>query len=137
MKELRRQFDLPEYEVEELDALGLNWETLKIGSKCWLLVHDFAVPAGYNAPTVTVAVEIPNGYPTAKLDMAYVYPVLSRLDGVPIPQVQARMAIDVLQFQRWSRHYSGKNPYIPGEYTLRMHLILVEKWFERELQKAA
>lgn len=131
---LRRQFQLPEGDVEGLEAAGFQWETIGAGGG-WLLVHEYGLPTGYNVPAASVAVQIPGGYPTTPLDMVFFSPVLGRLDGRPIPATQAMVQIDGANWQRWSRHYSPAHPWIPGEYNVITHLALVRHWLEREFQR--
>jgi hypothetical protein len=129
----RRQFGLPEGDVEELEAAGFQWET--IGAGGWLLVHGYELPAGYNVERASVAVQIPGGYPNTPLDMVFFNPLLSRRDGRPIPATQAFVQIDGANWQRWSRHYSPTHPWIPGEYNVITHLALVKHWLEREFTR--
>jgi hypothetical protein len=128
----RRQFQLPEADVEGLEAAGLQWETIGAG---WLLVHGYGLPGGYNVDRASLALQIPGGYPTTSLDMVFFNPILSRRDGRPIPATQAIMHIDGANWQRWSRHYSPAHPWIPGEYNVITHLALVRHWLEREFSR--
>ncbi len=130
---LRRQFQLPEGDVEGLQAAGFQWETIRAGG--WLLVHEYEMPGGYNVDRASVAVQIPGGYPTTPLDMVFFSPVLSRRDGRPIPATQAIVQIDGGNWQRWSRHYSPTHLWIPGEYNVITHLALVKHWLEREFTR--
>jgi len=133
---LRREFRLPETDVAGLDDGGFHWETVKAGNDAaWMLVHGYRVPSGYNVEAVSVAVQIPGGYPTAQLDMAFFHPPLSRKDGRGIPNTEATANIDGKSWQRWSRHYTPANPWIPGEYNVLTHLVLVKHWLEREFQR--
>lgn len=131
---LRREFALPEDDEAHLDARGLPWETMVSQGGQWLLVHGFPVPAGYNHRTVTVAVQITPGYPTAPLDMVYVHPPLARQDGRAIGALTP-MLLDGSGFQRWSRHRTSENPWRPGEDDVASHLALVEEWFAREFRR--
>jgi hypothetical protein len=129
----RRQFRLPEGDVEGLEAAGFQWET--IGAGGWLLVHGYELPVGYNVERASVAVQIPGGYPNTPLDMVFFNPLLSRRDGRPIPATQGTVQIDGGSWQRWSRHYSPSHPWIPGEYNVITHLALVKHWLEREFKR--
>jgi hypothetical protein len=131
----RRQFQLPEGDVEALEAVGLNWETVGAGGNGWLLVHGYQLPSGYNVSAASVAIQIPGGYPTTQLDMAFFNPLLRRADGREIPATQAVVQIDGANWQRWSRHYNPAHPWIPGEYNVITHLALVRHWLEREFQR--
>lgn len=117
-----------------LDQYGLSWEVIVEGST-WVLLHGFPLPAGYTATHVTLAIRLEDGYPLTHLDMMYVFPAIARSDGKPIAQVQAMQPLDGKQFQRWSRHRTGGNPWVPGEDSLETHIYLVEDFFVSELAK--
>lgn len=131
---MRNQFILPENDVAYLSDLGLPWETLNERGMQWFLVYNFPVPAGYNLTEVCVAVKIETGYPRSPLDMAYFYPPLSRQDGKQINAITIQQ-IDGKQFQRWSRHRTGQNPWREGVDDLSTHMSLVTFWFEQEFIK--
>ena len=135
--EPRRAFQIPTSDAEGLVALGHFWETVVVPSGNWLLIHNFPVPPGFTCETTTVALQLPGGYPVAALDMVYFSPGIHRADGRPIPQTESVTVIDGVGFQRWSRHYTGANPWKAGEHSILTHLILVRYWIDRELQRAA
>lgn len=128
---LRRQFELPEKDVEFLEAYGRPWEAIVDGSQ-WVLIHDFESHQGYNHPQVTVAIRIESGYPITPLDMVYVNPSLARRDGKPVGKVAAIQSIDGKTWQRWSRHRTPQNPWVAGVDCLEHHVYLIEDWFIRE-----
>lgn len=130
---MRRQFDLPEEDVEHLEARGLPWEALAEGGLRWVIVHGLPLPDGYTQAAADVAIQITPGYPTAQLDMAYFYPPMARQDGRPIGALTT-CHIDGKVWQRWSRHRTGENPWRPGVDDLGAHLRLVEYWLEREFR---
>jgi len=132
---LRRQFVLPEADVDGLNASAMEWETLGGGNSGWLIVHGFALPTGYNLPAASAAIQVLGGYPTTPLDMVYFHPGLARADGRPIPCADAYVPIDGRQWQRWSRHYTAAHPWIPGEYSVITHLSLVRFWLQREFTR--
>ena len=41
---LRRDFKLPEEDVDCLDALRLKWETTNEGGSKWLIIHGHSIP---------------------------------------------------------------------------------------------
>lgn len=133
---MRRQFCLPEEDIVYLNSLGLQWETIIDGSMQWVIIYDFPVCAGYNTEKVAVAIKIETGYPRSPLDMAYFFPALQRRDGNTINAVLFQY-IDAKQFQRWSRHRTGNNPWREGVDDLSTHLGLVSFWFEQEFNKIA
>jgi hypothetical protein len=131
----RIQVDLPEEDVEALNAAGFLWETIKDPSGSWLLIHGFALPSCFACAETAVAVSIPSGYPTTALDMAYFHPAVARVDGTRIPNTEATVQIDGKSWQRWSRHYTSANPWKPGEYNTITHLHLVRHWIDKEAAK--
>ncbi len=127
---MRKEFHLPEEDTEYLDTLGCQWETISNGGN-WLLLHDYPVPSGYNTDYVSLALRIDAGYPNSQIDMMYFKTHLSRLDGKPIGAL-ATMQIDGGQWQRWSRHRTGQNPWRAGVDNVSTHLSLVNHLLERE-----
>ena len=130
----RRDFTLLEEDVEFLESLGLKWEAIILNQMQWVLIHLYTVPKGYNVEEVLIAVQIRPGYPTAALDMLYFFPALQRVDRQPINAL-AMMNIDGKEFQRWSRHRSGANPWRPGVDNLGTHVPLADVWLNQEFQK--
>lgn len=133
---MRRAFQLPEADEAHLAGLGLPWEAVADGGARWLLVHGWPLPAGYNHRAVSIAVRIEPGYPEAQLDMVYVFPHLARTDGAGINNLSGQ-ALDGKDWQRWSRHRTGENPWRPGVDDLSAHLFLVDDWFAREFVRRA
>ncbi len=131
---MRRQFQLPEADVMFLDELGLPWEALNDRGMHWVIIYNYPVPPGYNVTEVSVGIKIETGYPRAQLDMAYFFPAITRLDGKAINAITVQ-SIDGKQFQRWSRHRSGQNPWREGVDDLSTHMALVSFWFEQEFIK--
>ena len=128
---MRREFDIPQEEVEAFEHLYPKWEALKQDKAFWLLIHEFPVPAGYNVSSADLAVRIPEGPWGSKLDMVFVFPELRLMSGRPIPNVDGRVNIDQRDFQQWSRHYTWN----PAQHNLSIHLQFAHGWFERELRR--
>ena len=131
---MKRDFILPEQDVDFLNSAGFPWETLLEGGIRWLIIHDFPIPNGYNNSKARIALMIDPGYPVSQIDMVYFYPAVLRLDNKPIGAITGQ-AIQGLQFQRWSRHRTGENPWRPGLDDLSTHISMVENWLTKELQK--
>ena len=85
--------------------------------------------------TVTVAIRIETGYPNTQLNMVYFYPALARVDGKPIGATEAQQPLDGKIYQRWSRHRTAENPWKIGRDHIGTHVILIEDWRDRELEK--
>jgi len=133
-KSLRRDFSLLVEDEEFLKGLELDWEAVKIANCQWVIIYNYAIPAGYNFDKVTVAAMIAPNYPTAQIDMLYFYPALTRNDGIAIPNLIA-YTLDGKSFQQWSRHRTGQNPWRPGIDCLATHIPLAEVWLNNEFLK--
>lgn len=133
---MRREFELLNDDLKFLDVSGFEWESIIDQGMLWIIIHDFPVIKGYNHDKVDVAIKIETGYPRAQLDMAYFYPALERLDNKLINATCFQM-IDGKQFQRWSRHRTGENPWREGIDDLSTHISLISFWFEQEFIKQA
>ncbi len=131
---MRREFKLPQEDREFLDARGFIWETIVSGSEQWLVIQDFPVPVGYNVDKATAALLIIAGYPDAPLDMVYFLPHLARQNNRSIPNLTPRV-IDGKNFQQWSRHRTGENPWRPGDDCISTHLALVTHFLKNELTR--
>lgn len=131
---MRREIILPEEDVEFLNSLGKDWETIKDANLEWLLVYGYPVPDGYNVKEVNIAVMITPAYPTAQLDMAYFNPALNRLNGVEIRATQCQQHIDGKSWQRWSRHRTPENPWRVGIDNMMTHFVSINHWLEREVK---
>ena len=130
----RRQFALPQEDLEWLDRVSSRFELVAEGRVLRVVLYDFPVPPGYQRRRADVNVRIESGYPDTQIDMVYVHPALQRDDGEPIAAISAD-DFDGRQWQRWSRHRTTENPWRPGIDNLATHFGLVEHWFARELTK--
>lgn len=117
-----------------LNNYGLRWEVIVDGS-IWIILYAFPLPEGYSETHVILAIRLETGYPFTPLDMMYVYPPVRRADGKIIPQADHMQALDGKQFQRWSRHRTAANPWVPGEDSLETHVYLVEEFFHAECSR--
>jgi hypothetical protein len=131
---MRRDFELREADREFLERQGLAWEAVRDKRVDWLVIHDWPIPPGYNVSRAKAALQLPPGYPSAQIDMAYFHPALARRDGKGI--VQASVAdLAGVRYQRWSRHRTCRNPWVPGDDCVETHLILVALWLKAELRR--
>lgn len=127
------EFALLEKDVAYLNHLRFEWETRLVGARRWLIIHDYALPNGYNQQQVDIAIEIPTTYPDAMLDMFYVHPVLALTNGQDISQTQVRENILGNVYQRWSRHLNGITRWNPLTDSVITHLAVVEESLLREV----
>lgn len=130
----QRQFRLPSADEQFLDENFGRWETISESGSQWIMVRDFELPQGFTAATSDMAIQLSAGYPDAALDMAYFYPPLQRSDAKGIPQVISQ-SIEGKMWQRWSRHRTGANPWIPGEDNIATHVAYVRSFLDDEFRK--
>ena len=130
----RREFDLPQEDLEWLNRGPYRFELVAEGGVLRVVLYDFPVPPGYHQPCVDLNVRIEPGYPDSQIDMVYVHPALQRADGGSIAALSSDN-FDGKQWQRWSRHRTQANPWRPGIDNLATHFGLVEYWFARELKQ--
>lgn len=127
-----RQFALLPKDVAFLDKCRYEWQTINDGRR-WLIINNLPLPDGYTQAICNLAVEIPQPYPAAELDMFYCHPPLTRINGTPIPQTEALQAIDGVNFQRWSRHRDS-GQWSPQHDSVASHMGLVEESLLREVE---
>lgn len=129
----QRDFSMPEEDSDFLKKLDLSWDSFSEGSR-WLILRDYFLPVGYNVDKCDVAIAIPANYPVEQLDMFYMYPNLSRTDNQAIGALSAQ-TIEGKQYQRWSRHRTVLNQWVPGEDNLATHLELMNYSLQEEFTK--
>jgi hypothetical protein len=133
-QQARLQFSMRSTDVENLTARGLRWEAVRDSQGCFVLIHDFPIPEGYNHKTALLALQLPDGYPDQQIDMAYFSPALQRMPGKVIPNLSDRPIMGLV-FQQWSRHRTPQNPWRVGIDDLGTHLVLVGDWLVKELAR--
>ncbi len=131
---MRKDFSLIEEDLDFLTNLDLQWEAVRCTNGNWIILHSYPIPSGYNVSSVTLALKIDAGYPVSQIDMVYFSPELSLVSGKPIGALSP-MQIDSKNWQRWSRHRTGENPWRPGLDNISTHIQMVNFWLERELNK--
>ena len=130
-QDARRDFSLLPEDLAFLARVGLRWQTFIDGGR-WLIVEGYPLPAGYNAPSCTIAIEMPEGYPSAQLDMFFCNPHLVA-NGAEPPKTTHRQSIAGIVFQRWSRHRGAGSEWTPGVDSLESHFALIEHAITREV----
>ena len=133
---MRREFSLAEDDEDCLKCTGLEWETIVESDTKWLILRKYRIPAGYNFSEADAALRIPPSYPDAEIDMVYFFPALALASGRPVGALTLH-PLEKKQYQQWSRHRTGANPWRPGLDNVCTHLLQVDSWLTRELLKAA
>jgi hypothetical protein len=132
--EPRSDFQLPEEERTLLSSGSLNWECIVEAGVNWLIVRQHPVVDGYNVAVVDLALRIPPSYPDEQIDMVYFHPPLQLIDKRPIPNLST-LTIESKAYQQWSRHRTTVNPWRPGIDSVGTHLLQVNSWLTRELER--
>jgi len=127
----RQEFTLPEEDLETLEKMGLQWETLSLKTM-WLFIYDYPIPSGYNVKTATLALMITSSYPLTEIDMAHFSPPLVKNQGRI--NATANHLIDGKTFQQWSRHRKP-GQWVQGVDNLATHLSLVDNWLINDLKR--
>lgn len=134
LAEGRRHFKLAAADGESLAEQFPKWEAVLDGTSQWVVIREFKLPPGYNVATADLAIQLVAGYPDAALDMAYFSPDLQRADGKAIPALSPHQ-FDGRNWQRWSRHRTGSNPWVPGEDCLSTHISYIKFFLAEEFKK--
>ncbi|WP_215779869.1 multiubiquitin domain-containing protein [Paludibacterium sp. B53371] len=129
----RRDFALLDVDEAHLGQLALRWETVVDEGRRWLLIHSYDIPQGYTAGQTLLALEIPQSYPGAQIDMFYTNPPLALESGRPIDCTQVRATIFGIEFHGWSRHRGAQSPWNPSTDNVITHLALVESALAKEV----
>lgn len=127
----RRDFSLLPADAAFLARVGLRWQTVMDGSR-WLIVEGYPLPAGYNASSCSIAIVMPESYPTGQLDMFFCHPPLISNGHVPAA-TEHRERIEGTEFQRWSRHRGAGSEWVAGVDSLETHFALVDLSLNREV----
>lgn len=126
------RFELLDSDTAYLDRLGLQWETILVEDRRWLLIYGYPLGERYVPAVVSLALDIPKDYPAAQIDMFYFAPAVSRMDGQPILSTQVRATIKGAEFQGWSRHRNGSSAWDAAVDNVATHLALVDSCLDRE-----
>jgi hypothetical protein len=130
----RRDFTLLDEDEAYLESLDLSWEAANLSGALWVFIHDYPLPDYYNVSKAILGIRMTPGYPTTQLDMVYFFPALSRKDGQQIGALSL-IQIDGKNFQQWSRHRTGVNPWRPDIDNLSTHIPLADAWLQLEFEK--
>lgn len=130
---IRREFALLDSDEDYLDGLALPWETILDQGRRWLVLRGYAFPAGYRDTTADLAMEVPTAYPSAQIDMFYVYPPARLVSGSEIPRTESTETITGRTFQRWSRHRMSQAPWNPKSDNVTTQMALVESAILKEV----
>lgn len=132
---MKREFSLGEDDQDCLASSGHEWEAVIEGGARWLIIRRFPIPDGYNVKEADAALRMPPSYPDDQIDMVYFFPPLALASGRAI-QALTPLQVEGKQYQQWSRHRTGVNPWRPGLDNVCTHLLQVRSWLDRELGRS-
>jgi hypothetical protein len=127
----RRDFGLLPKDEAFLATSGFEWDTVKDAGRRWLIVRSYILPGGYSVPSCGLAIEMPESYPTAQLDMFYCTPPLSLVNRAAPAATESRVNIKGTSYQRWSRH--RVHAWSASKDSLATHFGLIEQSLAREV----
>lgn len=130
-----RDFALLEADEDQLNRLGLRWETIVEQKRRWLLIHDYPLPTGYTVESTKLALEVPPDYPGAQIYGFYAYPPLALTSGRTIERTQLRGVLLGAEFHGWSRNRGGSAPWNPALDNVVSQLLLVDAALAKEVGK--
>jgi hypothetical protein len=131
---LRKEYTLSESDTQFLDSLGLKWELVGENNINRVIIYDYPAPDGYNVEKVDLHLRIEAGYPDQAIDMFYVFPHLSKKNSRSINNLSSAK-FDGKNWQQWSRHRTGNNPWRPGFDDINTHMSLVNEILLKELER--
>ncbi len=95
-----------------------------------VLLHDYALPSGYDRQVSDLLLRLNPGFPDVQPDMWWFNPAVNRADGVAIPQTNSTEHYLGRAWQRWSRHLQP-GQWRPGIDTLQSYLAIIRADLER------
>ena len=123
MADIRRDFHLPEDDIQFLDSLGLKWESIQDGNLRCVVLYGFSLPKPFQPEGVNLKIKIPSDYTSgAALDMFFTDNHVARSDGVGIKALTEAAVFDGKKWWQWSRHY---HPTVKWRAGINKDLIVI------------
>ncbi|MFK5948176.1 MAG: E2/UBC family protein [Methylococcales bacterium] len=133
MADLRKDFYLPEEDVQYLDGSGLEWETIQEGNIRAVVLYGFLIPQPFRPEMVNLKIRMPQDYTSgAALDMFFTDAQVNRTDRKEVPRLTESTVFDGKKWWQWSRHYPKNTKWRPGINTLATHISYVFHVLEKE-----
>jgi hypothetical protein len=121
-------------DIEYLEAKGWSYTSHENERPPLLVIHDYKLPPGFSHERVELLIEIPESYPDAKLDMFWIFPIVTLANGAAPPQSQERRQFDNKLWQRFSRHL---NNWRPESDSLQTYLVWIHNHLVHDAGAAA
>ena len=132
---MRRQFQLPQGDINTLEASGLAWESVVEPTGQWVLIQQRPLPAGFNIARTDVGLAIPPSYPDAQIDSVLFRDCPCPVNGAHLSKV-THYRLDGCSWHHFCRHRSKLNPWRPGLDDIASHLALVDYWLLKATGRA-
>ncbi len=133
MANLRRDFDLPEEDIQFLDGLNLEWEAVQEGRSRAVILHGFLMPKPFQPTEVSLKIKMPHEYSTgAALDMFFTDALITRTDGNAIKALTESAVFNGKKWWQWSRHYPDNTKWRPGTDNLGTHISFIQHVLDEE-----
>ena len=133
MDNLRKDFDLPEEDIQFLESLNLKWEAVQDGNARAVILYGFLMPQPFQPTEVNLMIKMPNDYTSgAALDMFFTDAAIIRADGIAIKALTESAAFHGKKWWQWSRHYPKGTKWRPGTDNLGTHISFVQHVLDEE-----
>ena len=135
MADPRRNFNLPDEDIQFLDNLNLKWESIQEANKRAVIMYGFLFPEVFTPQEVDLKIKMPMDYSSgAALDMFFTNIHVTRKDAVDIPRQTESEQFDGKRWWQWSRHYPNNCKWRSGINNLVTHVCHVQHILDEEAQ---
>ena len=133
MVDLRRDFPLPDEDVQSLNGWELYWEAVEEGRQRAVLIYGFPLKEPFQPNKVDLKIKLPMDYSSgAALDMFFTSVQVTRADGREVPMLTQAGMFDDKAWWQWSRHYPSGTKWRPGVDNLGTHISFVQNILNEE-----
>lgn len=130
---LRREFLLPEEDIQFLNGLGIEWEAIQDGNTRGVILCGFQMPQPFQPRKLNLKIKVPQDYTSgAALDMFFTDEHVTRSDGKSIERLTESNHFDNRKWWQWSRHYPKNTKWRPGINTLSTHISYIQHILNEE-----
>ena len=136
MAESRRDFHLPEEDIQYLDGLGLEWEAIQEGNTRGVVLYGFHMPQPFQPERLNLKIMMSQDYTSgAALDMFFTDAQVTRSDGKEIDRLTESHHFNSRKWWQWSRHYPQNATWRPGVNTLATHISYIQHILDEEARR--
>ena len=126
---------LPKQDAEFLSRKGFHYEVTPEGGVLCLVIENYSLPTGYEPSSTSLLLRLPPSYPDGAPDMFWCNPAVRIQSSGAFPVAADQMEPYLGQsWQRFSRHFTGANVWVPGRDSLETYLTLIRGALEASLR---